>query len=476
MKRLIALVSVLVLAGCGIASAATDSDFEESSFVWAPTNTRNTVSTEATASGGKAMKIGRNATGTMTIATGQITNIKIRARGESCVDEWPNMQVKINGNVVANQSVNQDGWADYNFPVSVPAGANSLQISLTNEKTSIFFGAIICTRYLVVDKATLTTETGTPTTTTTTPTTTTAPPTTTTGTPTTTTTSTPPPTTGKYVAMGDSYSSGWGANRNPGVPGDNKLYSDYDCGRSSKAAQVLLAAEKGLNLTNVACGGATTEEILTKSYQGEPPQIQAVTPDTSLVTFTIGGNDAGLIYILSQCVKTGSNCVATNTSGLWFAPASLISQMNTKINALQPKIEAVLRAIVQRAPNAKIRPAGYPNIIAPPGDPVGTCTWLNAGEQAMFQDAVIRTNGKISAAVDAVKAENPTADIVFVDPFTPTSPFLVKDSNGISRDSCSSAPNRYMNNVTEVSLSYGGWHPNILGQQHYKDLYASTLG
>lgn len=476
MKKVIALLSavILVAAGCGLATAATDSSFEESNFVWAPTNTRNVVINDATASGGKAFKLVRNATGTLTGATNQIVNIKIRARGEICVDEWPNMMVSINGNVIANQSVNVDGWVDYDFPVSIPAGANSVQIALTNERLSIFFGSVICSRNLIVDKVTLTTEDAAPPTTTTTTTTTSAPPTTTTGTPTTTTTSTTPPVSGKYVAMGDSYSSGWGANRNPGVPGDNKLYSDYDCGRSVKAAQVLLAAEKGLQLFNVACGGANTEHILTKSYQGEPPQIQAVTPDTSLVTFTIGGNDAGLIYILSQCVKTSSNCVATNTGGLWFSPASLISQMNTKIEALQPKIEAVLRAIVQRAPTAKIRPAGYPNIIAPPGGPVGTCTWLNAGEQAMFQDAVIRTNNKIRDAVNVVKAES-GSDIVFVDPFKADSPFLVPGTGGVSRDSCSSVPNRYMNNVTEVSLSYGGWHPNIIGQDEYKQLYESTI-
>lgn len=475
MKRAIALFlsTALVLAGCGLASAATDLSFEEGNFVWAPTNTRNVVVNEATASGGKAFKLVRNATGTLTGATGQITNIKVRARGEMCVDEWPNMMVTLNGNVVANQSVNTDGWVDYDFPVNVPAGANSVQISLTNERLSIFFGALVCSRNLIVDKVTLTTETATPTTTTTT-TTTTAPPTTTTGIPTTTTTSTPLPPSGKYVAMGDSYSSGWGANRNPGVPGNNALYSNMNCGRSSKAAQVLLAAERNLQLFNVACGGANTEHILTKAYQGEPPQIEAVTSDTSLVTFTIGGNDAGLMYILSQCVKASSNCVPENTSGLWFSPASLISQMNTKINALQPKIEAVLRAIVQRAPTAKIRPAGYPNIIAPPGNPVGTCTWLNAGEQAFFQDATIRTNNKIRDAVNVVKAES-GADIVFVDPYAVTSPFLVLGADGKSRDSCSSASNRYMNNVTEVSLSYGGWHPNIIGQDEYKQLYAGTI-
>jgi hypothetical protein len=53
-----------------------------------------------------------------------------------------------------------------------------------------------------------------------------------------------------------------------------------------------------LSLTDVSCGNATTDNILTTPQKDHPPQIDAVTPDTKLVTITIGGNDVGYVPLL----------------------------------------------------------------------------------------------------------------------------------------------------------------------------------
>ena len=94
----------------------------------------------------------------------------------------------------------------------------------------------------------------------------------------------------KYVALGSSYAAG------PGIP----TQSGGVCTRSSHNYANLVAAKLKLSLVDVSCSGATTANVLTTS-QGTNSQIDAVTSDTSLVTFTVGGNDIGYTATSLSC-------------------------------------------------------------------------------------------------------------------------------------------------------------------------------
>ena len=424
MKRLIALMStgVLVLAGCYVASADTTTKFEDSQITFSPNKGIDTAE--------NAKRLKQETTGTITVATQEISSIKIRAKGVAYQGVWPNMRVSINGTVIADQSVDSGDFQEYLFPVNIPAGNNAISVAFTNEACGWWIFSYICNRALLIDWVEIV-QGDTPTTT-----------------PTTTTTTPPAPVDpgSKYVALGDSYSSGWGA-------GD---YDNSGCGRSGNAAAHGIAADLGYDLVFKACGGADTSHILSKSLAGEPKQIDAVTSDADLVTLTIGGNDSALMWMLEFCVKTG-NCITAD----WFG-AMFISQMNQKINATKDKVIQVLNAIIAKAPNAKILIAGYPYILPAPGQPRDRCTkWLTAKEQDMFADATIRTNNKIKEAV--LEIGNPK--VKFMDPI----PFFP-----LGKDGCSSASDKYMIG-TEIALSNGGWHPNAIGQDLYRQLYESGL-
>ena len=95
----------------------------------------------------------------------------------------------------------------------------------------------------------------------------------------------------KYVALGSSYAAG------PGIP----TQSGGVCTRSSHNYPNLVAAKLKLSLVDVSCSGATTANVLTTSQGTNPPQIDAVTSDTSLVTFTVGGNDIGYTATAFSC-------------------------------------------------------------------------------------------------------------------------------------------------------------------------------
>lgn len=88
----------------------------------------------------------------------------------------------------------------------------------------------------------------------------------------------------QYVAMGSSYAAGPGIL--PVVPG-----SPLWCARSADDYAHVLARLRALSLVDVTCSGATTADVLRAGQFSLPAQLDAVTPQTQLLTVTIGGND-----------------------------------------------------------------------------------------------------------------------------------------------------------------------------------------
>ncbi|MCX5229573.1 GDSL-type esterase/lipase family protein [Streptomyces sp. NPDC006553] len=134
------------------------------------------------------------------------------------------------------------------------------------------------------------------------------------------------------VTMGDSYISGeagrWlgnsltnSGNRN----GTDRAWtgSGYDPSRvygttaggchRSDTAEVRSAGPLASSLINLACSGATTENVVRAaqgglSYKGEAPQADqlaavAASHDVELIALSIGGNDLGFADIIATCAK-----------------------------------------------------------------------------------------------------------------------------------------------------------------------------
>src|SRR2546430_567935 len=91
-----------------------------------------------------------------------------------------------------------------------------------------------------------------------------------------------------YTALGDSYSSGVGSRT---------YYADSgSCYRSPLAYPVLTAGRVGANLTFAACSGARVADV-------QNNQLGSLSAGTSLVTITIGGNDAGFVSVIQSCAR-----------------------------------------------------------------------------------------------------------------------------------------------------------------------------
>lgn len=98
-----------------------------------------------------------------------------------------------------------------------------------------------------------------------------------------------------YTALGDSIAAGAGL-----------ASSDVVCLRSTQAYPYTVAAKTGLTLQHLACSGAKVDEGIygsQKTGEGQPAQLnQAFSGGTpSLITLTIGANDARWTQFIRQC-------------------------------------------------------------------------------------------------------------------------------------------------------------------------------
>ncbi|MGW3207175.1 SGNH/GDSL hydrolase family protein [Streptomyces sp. NPDC001135] len=142
--------------------------------------------------------------------------------------------------------------------------------------------------------------------------------------------------TGGYVALGDSYSSGVGAG--------SYISSSGNCDRSTKAYPYLWnAAHSPSSFAFNACSGATTDDVLAN-------QLGSLNSSTSLVSLTIGGNDAGFSDVMTTCViQSDSACLDRINTAKAYVDSTLPGKLDTVYNAISAK-----------APNARVVVLSYP--------------------------------------------------------------------------------------------------------------------
>lgn len=147
-----------------------------------------------------------------------------------------------------------------------------------------------------------------------------------------------------YVALGDSYSSGVGSGSYDSASGD--------CKRSTKAYPSLWAAAHApSSFAFTACSGAKTGDVISG-------QLGPVNTSTSLISISIGGNDAGFSDVMTTCVLySQSTCLNRVAQARTFVDNSLPGLLDTAYNAIHAK-----------GPNAHVVVVGYPHFYKVPGD------------------------------------------------------------------------------------------------------------
>jgi GDSL-like lipase/acylhydrolase family protein len=206
-----------------------------------------------------------------------------------------------------------------------------------------------------------------------------------------------------YVAMGDSYTAG------PGITPPSPT-APADCAQSAANYPHLVASALGLSLTDVSCSGAKTEDFTVSQFPDQPPQFNALSAATEVVTVGMGGNDHNLFAtLLVGCTETdaGKPNVGAPCKKKFGAFVK-----TTLAEDAKPQEEAFAEIHVL-APNAKVFIVGYPEITPTNGYCPTAIPWTTDDLKWFHKSVQSRGNA-------GLKREAAATGAVFVNTFAPS--------------------------------------------------------
>lgn len=162
-----------------------------------------------------------------------------------------------------------------------------------------------------------------------------------------------------YVALGDSYTAG------PLIP---EIRNDpLGCVRSTRNYPARLAAQLDVDsYVDVSCSGARTKHLRNPqrtSSGTNPAQLDALGPETDLVTLGIGGNDLRLFgALLERCPKLARKNPDGAPCRKWFNRTG-VDGKKRDARRIGQRVERGIRRIQDRAPGARVVVVGYLRIV-----------------------------------------------------------------------------------------------------------------
>ncbi|MFJ1751602.1 SGNH/GDSL hydrolase family protein [Kitasatospora sp. NPDC088134] len=317
------------------------------------------------------------------------------------------------------------------------------------------------------------------------------------------------------VAMGDSYSSGEGSGSYAAESDNNYGNQSWDaCRRSNNSwsRKTVLpgsgssigsrtdARDATLDYHSVACSGAVTAQFGSVAGGNVPAywqqdggqfwheadgqfrevsQLQSgfLDSNTTLVTLTVGGNDAGFANVLQKCANPLTSC----------ASQSYEDGIRGTIDGLEVSIKRVLTNIQTLAPHARIVLLGYPQILAAGSECNGLVAQFSSTETSMLGRLAQRFQDDDQAWVSQLRAGGMNVQFVpVIDAFAGHS--ACWGASGEWINTVVTGPNGQGDNPTvdidnsnpmclsaTLCVSRESFHPNNGGTQAYANALAAAL-
>ncbi|MCX6396582.1 MAG: SGNH/GDSL hydrolase family protein [Propionibacteriales bacterium] len=235
----------------------------------------------------------------------------------------------------------------------------------------------------------------------------------------------------EYVALGDSYTA---------VSGTGP-FTDLTCLRSEYGYPELLAEKLGIDdYANVSCGGASSADLTSTQYLAgrgsNPAQLEAVTPETTLVTLALGTNDSNLsVGLLTGCLLVDGQQPAACTALLARPSSTFDDDLDRVERGLRKDVEEIRAA----SPNARIVMINYPRILPDRG----TCP-----AQVSMSAKALSVNREISArAAELFRKVASSEGVDLVDMYAAS----------VGHDVCSSDP--WVNGQRQLEGKAYAFHP-----------------
>lgn len=244
-----------------------------------------------------------------------------------------------------------------------------------------------------------------------------------------------------YVALGDSAAAGpiiWPQQKDQPLP----------CLRSQRNFPTLVAEELGVdNFTDATCSGAETAHLWEPQVDA-PPQLDALTRDTTLVTLgPIGANDADITTAVLGCLLPG----CSTRDG---------DEVHERIEETRPQVAAALEAIKEQAPRAEVVVVGYGKYVPTGGCPLRQpLTRTDAdyvGSLTQHMSRVLREEAQAHGATFVALADLPGA---------------------AEHTACAAPGERWLEGL--APLAFDGsvpFHPTALGMEAFAEGVAAAVG
>jgi lysophospholipase L1-like esterase len=204
------------------------------------------------------------------------------------------------------------------------------------------------------------------------------------------------------------------------------------------------------SFTDMTSSGATVRHVLHGGQMGLGPQIDALGPDTSLVTLTGGGNDVSYVGDLTMMAFCNRGGVKGWLAGLFWKGAKPAGERD--FAGLEHKLTALFGEIRRRSPQARIVVATYPAILPE----AGTCDKLgiSTAQADIMRPVAVRLAEVTHAAAAAANAE-----------------VVNMATLSAGHDACSAEP--WVNGIAPVTGA--PFHPTLAGAEATAQAIAQVL-
>jgi len=264
---------------------------------------------------------------------------------------------------------------------------------------------------------------------------------------------------GPYVALGDSYTAGLGVPQQTGTTAG--------CGQSTGSYPYLVARSLRLKLTDVSCSSATIANMTAVQPTSDgtnPAQLSALSSGTALVTIGIGGNDIGIIDIVTKCAELDlvpALIPGRSSAGLTpcedYYTSGGTDQIQQRIRAVTGNLADALKQISERSPHARVYVVGYPDLLPVGGGGCGDALGITAGDISFLNREEVRLNGALEQAARA-------AGDGYVDTYAPSE----------RHDACAAPASRWLEPLLPSSPA-APLHPNAAGERGMADAVVQAV-
>jgi lysophospholipase L1-like esterase len=264
---------------------------------------------------------------------------------------------------------------------------------------------------------------------------------------------------GSYVALGDSYTAGLG------IP--DQTGATAGCGQSTSSYPYLVARSLRLDLTDMSCSSATIPDMTAAQPTSDgtnPAQLSALSSGTALVTVGIGGNDIGMIDIVTKCTeldlipalipgRSSSNLTPCKD----FYASGGTNQIQRRVQAVTEDLTDTLTQIKERAPRARVYVIGYPDLLPAGGGGCGDALGITEGDIAFLNKEEVLLNGVLREVALA-------AGDGYVDTYTASE----------EHDACAAPGSRWLEPLLP-SAPAAPLHPNAVGERGMADAVVEAV-